>query len=391
LKRNFLNVREVTELRLRESALVARLLGAEHRCLDWTDAPLRFWPAERWSLATVEKFNEIPYVFVKLFPNPKEVSLLAEQMMQELNVLAPDELWIPMGLGDHVDHRTTRSACLLMLAEARNRFSGVPVVMYEDVPYATGHAAQICSALAGSGTRLIRATEDITDVFEEKLQLLSLYASQFKLSFMEPTVRGLAEREGGAPGKLAEAYHRLEGKVCLPLESRLSRECTGLAALCSEVRALLHDKRTCRRLTVIALPSGNLGKWKTDGESIAAAFPNADLRVYAPEDMAWQAEEGGNEKLRLNLVRGRWRGWVGLIWREFFHFGTSTVVLWQGAYCAVPMRKLKKLLNMLIKSLLPFRRVLFSRTLWDFCCILNKQLGEDRASGGKSGSLDPIN
>jgi hypothetical protein len=34
LKRNFLNVREVTELSLQESALVARLLGAEHRCLD---------------------------------------------------------------------------------------------------------------------------------------------------------------------------------------------------------------------------------------------------------------------------------------------------------------------------------------------------------------------
>ena len=105
--------------------------------------------------------------------------------------------------------------------------------MYEDMPYGAvlGHAAHIRSALAGGGTRLIRATEDITDVFEEKLRLVSVYASQFKLSFMEPTLRGIAERDGGGAGKLAETYHRLEGELCRPVESHLSRECVGLARL----------------------------------------------------------------------------------------------------------------------------------------------------------------
>jgi LmbE family N-acetylglucosaminyl deacetylase len=386
LKRDFLNVREVTELRLQESALVARLLGAEHRCLDWTDAPLRFWPAERWSLATVEKFKGVPQAFVKLFPDPREVSLLAEQLMQELDVLAPDEVWIPMGLGDHVDHRTTRSACLLMLAEARNRFSGVQVVMYEELPYAAafGQAAQIRSALAGGGARLVRATEDITDVFEEKLRLLSLYASQFKLSFMEPKLRGLAEREGGGAGKLAEAYHRLEGEVCLPVESRLSVEWAGLATLQTGMRALLLERRQWRRLTVMALPSAHLWRWRANRESLLSAFPNADLRFHVSEDMAWQTEEAGNERVRLDFVRGRWRAWVAINWREFFHFRTPTIVLWRGAYSAGLQHKhrklissLARLINMFIKSLLPFRHVLIAKTLDDFCCVLNEQLRED--------------
>ena len=390
LKGNCLSVRDVTNLRQQESALAARVLGAEHRCLNWTDAPLRFWPAERWSHATVEKYIEVPQAFSIQFPNPKEVSLLAGQLMQELTTLAPDELWIPMGLGDHVDHRTTRSACLLMLAEARDRFAGVPVVMYEDLPYAyaaVGHGAQIRAALAECGTRLVRATEDITDVFEEKLRVISLYASQFKVSFLEPAIRGLAEREGGGTGKLVEAFYRLEGQACLPLESRLSWDWAGLAALQTKMRALLKDRTKCRRLTVIALPSCLFVGWKADRESLLVAFPNAELRVYASEDVMWQAEDGGKGKLTLEVVRGGWWGWLGVVWRELFRFRSPTVVLWRGAYGIEHQQKFKrfkkfiemsvKLVNVLIKSLLPFRQVLFARALRDFCGVLNEGLGMD--------------
>jgi LmbE family N-acetylglucosaminyl deacetylase len=376
LRRNFLNVREISDLRQQESALAARILGAEHRCLDWTDAPLRIWPSERWSPASVEKFNKVPQDFVKGFPDPREVSLLAEQLMQELSILAPDELWIPMGLGDHLDHRTTRSACLLMLAEARDRFSDVPVLMYEDLPYAAepGHAAQIRRALASCGTRLVRATEDITDVFKEKVRLSSIYASQFKVSYIEPMIRGFARREAGSAGRFAEVYHRVEGERCLPLESHLSRDWSGMAALDTELGSLLQKKAKCRRLTVMALPSGHLGKWKIDSESLVAAFPNTDLCVYASGDLAWQTEEGGNDKIKLEFVGVGWSGWVSVIWRELFRFRTPTVVMWRGAYSATPpMRTLKKLINILIKSLLPFRQVLFTRRLCDFCCILDEQ------------------
>jgi LmbE family N-acetylglucosaminyl deacetylase len=379
LRRNFLDVREITELRQQESALVARILAAEHRCLDWTDAPLRFWPVERWCPTTTETFNKSPQDFVRGFPNPGEVSLLAAQLLQELSILAPDELWIPMGLGDHLDHRTTRSACLLMLAEAHDRFSNVPVLMYEDLPYASepGHAEQIRATLASCGTRLVRATEDITDVLEEKMHLCSIYASQFKVSYIEPMIRGFAAREGGAARKFAEVYHVMEGERRLPLESHLSRDWSDMAALDTQVRSLLQKSTKCRRLTVMALPSGHLGKWRMDSEFLASAFPNSDLCVYAAADLAWQAEEGGNAKVRLKLVRGGWGGWISVILRELFRFGTPTVVMWRGAYSATPpMRTLKKLINMLIRLFLPFRQVLFTRRLSDFCGVLNEQAGQ---------------
>jgi LmbE family N-acetylglucosaminyl deacetylase len=377
LKRNYLNVREITALRQQESVLVARMLGAEHRCLDWTDAPLRFFPSERWSPATIEEFNKAPQDFAKGFPNSKDVSLLAEQLMRELTILRPDELWIPMGLGDHLDHGTTRSACLMALVEARERFKSVPVLMYEDLPYSgePGHAALIRMTFASCGTRLVRATEDITDVFAEKLRLSSIYASQFKVSYLEPMLGGFARREGGADGRLAEVFHRMEGERCIPIESNLSRDRAGLVALGSGLRSLLQKRKKCRRLRVMALPTGHLRDWKTDSELLVSAFPNTDLCVYAPADMAWQAQEGGNEKLRVEIVHGGWAGWLKVIRHELFCFGTPTVVMWRGAYSSTPpMRVLKKLINVFIRSLLPFRQVLFTRRLCDFCCVLQEQV-----------------
>jgi LmbE family N-acetylglucosaminyl deacetylase len=366
--RNALTVAEVTTLREQESALAARLLGAGHLCLDWSDAPIRLLAAERWSTATMETFKQDPGAFVHLFPNQQDVSQIAEKLKRALAALSPDEIWIPMGLGDHVDHRTTRSACLRMLADSPEMFSKIPVEMYEEIPYerAVAQAAQIESALASTGTRLSKGVEDITDSFDEKLRAVSVYASQFKLSYMETRLREAAQRVGGAPGKLGEAYRRVEGPLRPPPESRLSRNFAPLAALQTNI-PLIANTTARRRLTLITLPSGHLAKWKANSEMLATAFPNADLRVYVSNNVAWEAEEGGNGRWKLCLIRNGWRGWAGAIWRELFHFQTPTVVLWSGAYGTGFMRKL-------IRSLLPFRHVLFAKTLSDFCGVLNEQI-----------------
>lgn len=374
---DFLNAGEVTTLRQQESVLAAKLLGAQHDCLDWTDTMLRLWPADRWSSAVVENFRRAPHIFTHLLPDPWDVSQLAKQLMERLNFLAPDELWIPMGLGRHTDHRTTRSACLRMWADARDRFSSVPVFMYEDLPYAAirGHAAQIRAELASCGTRLVRATEDITDVFEEKLRVISIYASHFKHADIESAIRRLAEREGGAPARLGEAYHRLEGSLRrLPAESNLSQEWAGLTALEARTCSLLLNRAKYRHLTVLTLPCGNLAKWKIDSGTLLKAFPDSDFRVYIPENAAWQVEEGGNDRLTLKFGRGGWRGWLRIISREFFHFRDPVVVLWRGAYAAPPGRKRKKLINILIRLLLPLRPVLLARAMSDFCCVLSEHL-----------------
>ena len=373
LGRDLLDFEEISELRTRESLLSAKLFSAEHQCLDWSDAPLRFWPAERWSRETAERFGREPQLFTNMVPNSKDVAQLATEIVERLTALKPDELWIPMGLGNHLDHRTTRSACLLALSTNRSRFPNVQASMYEDLPYAStpGHAERIRKALDSCGTKLIRATEDITDVFPEKIRAVSVFASQFKISHMEAGIRSAALRGGRTSGELAESYYQVEGDIHLPSEVQLSRECDGLTALENRAHALIRKRTKQHNITVIALPSGSLGKWKTELESLQSAFPNAAFRFYASDQIAWQAEPG-HANVQPKFLNS-WRGWLAIFGLQFFRVRTPIIILWRGAYGAVPQPKLKKSVNCILRSLFPFRPVLFARTLTDLSNILGVQ------------------
>ena len=346
LKRNFCDVQRITALRQQESELAAKVLGAEFRCLEWSDAPIRFWPVERWNPGILERFISRPQVFVKLLPSPSEISLLAEELAQAVIDLAPHELWIPMGLGDHIDHRMTRSACLRMLADNQKQFCHLRVSMYEDLPYAAnrGHAAQIRSAIVNCGGNLTRATEDITAAFQDKLRLVSIYASQFKLSYMEPMLRKFAEAESGKAGKFAEAYYDLATLVSVPEESMLSREWEGLDKLRSAVQSLTFNEHTQLRLTIMALPSGQLGRWERVERFLVESFPKAEFHIYASEDCAWQVEGNGSERFKLHVVRRGKRGWLqwaAVLFREFLS-PIPILVLWRGAYAGEPMRRIQE-------------------------------------------------
>jgi len=384
--RDFTNVAEISKLRTQESELSAGLLGAKHSCLGWDDAPLRLWPAERWSAEIVQRFKQEPQLFTNFVPEFTDVSKLAHQLLSRLTELHPDELWIPMGLGNHLDHRSTRSACLLLLSQKLPQLNGVRVSMYEDLPYAStpGHSTQIRAALAAHGTQLVRQTEDVTDVFTEKVRAISVFASQFKISHMEPGIRQAAMREGQGNGHLCEVYHQVEGDVTLPSEFELSRECEGLVKLESGTKSVIKKRAKSRSVTVIVLPSGSLAKWRTGWPQLQRAFPNASFLVYAPADLSWQIEERPNGKIMLEFVPKRLMQWIGVLSREFLKFRTPTIVLWRGAYASLPRAGSKKIVNLLLRCSLPFRRVLFARTLQDISSIFNQQLSHADAL-----SIDP--
>lgn len=374
--RNFTDVGAITDLRLQESELVARLLGAQHRSLDWSDAPLRFWPTEKWSSDTLKHFTSAPQAFVKLFPNPKETALLAEQLTQAFRDLAPDELWIPMGLGDHIDHRMTRSACLRLLTDAQSQFSDVAVSMYEDLPYAANeaHAPQVAEALAACGASIVRKTEDVSDVFEEKMRLVFLYASQFKLSYMEPILRRFGESESGMSGKWSEAYYSLRQLRTAPEECSLSREHAGLHRLRNDAGLMMQENSKRQRLRIIALPSGQIGNWRTVRASLQKLFPDSRFYIYCADETAWQIQGETDEQFTLNVIRGkrvRWLNWIKVIAGEICFRG-PVIILWRGAYASEPLRFVKKTINTVMRLLFPFRKVIFARILWDVCCMFEE-------------------
>jgi len=120
---------------------------------------------------------------------------------------------------------------------------------------------------------------------------------------------------------------------------------------------------------VLALPPGHLGRLERYSQTLAQAFPNARLSVYASEKVAWQVETNASDQPRVRVVRRGRLGCLAAILWKVFDFRTPIVVLCAGAYN-------HGLKSKLIKILFPFRHVLLAKVLCDICCILNEQLGD---------------
>lgn len=373
LNRDFLDVETVTSLRLGESALAARLFGAEHRCLDWRDAPIRLYPENKWSAEELERILPTIYSYMEIPPDPKEISVLKDKLRIELEKLEPDEIWIPMGLGTHLDHRTVRSACVAMLSEWNGRIEGSSVCIYEDLPYnRPSLASQIRESFERHGSVLQRCTEDITDVFEEKLRAVSVFASQFKRSYMEPRIRHSAERgDRGAEGRLEEVYYRVEGGITSPPESEMAPNRDELERERRRARSLSGDPAKFRRFEILATPSANLGRWRADCDRLLALFPHAVIRLVLPEEMRWQIFEPGNERIEI-VVSGRGvSGWIREALKLLVRPGAVLLVLWWGA--GRDVRGWKGIALEAASAL--FRKTVFAQSLGDLCLLLEEEKG----------------
>ena len=144
----------------------------------------------------------------------------------ELARLEPSRIYLPMGIGGHVDHQLARDAGLALLADSRRwvmpatDYTG-SIVLYEDFPYAWwedfGRLSDMPEgsfAAMPANVSLTAEYADISDVLERKIRGIALYESQMERLFddtkaMADAVRGYAARtgeNGQVPGGLAERY-----------------------------------------------------------------------------------------------------------------------------------------------------------------------------------------
>jgi len=146
-------------------------------------------------------------------------------LRREIARLEPQKVYLPLGIGNHVDHQLVRDAGIALLAEGRRwvmpgpEYTGI-VTFYEDFPYAWwsefGRLEDLPpDALAGipSDVSLSPEYADIADTVERKITGVTLYASQLDRLFggrkpMAASVRAYGTRVaalGGING-YAERY-----------------------------------------------------------------------------------------------------------------------------------------------------------------------------------------
>lgn len=155
----------VKELRLKESELFCRRIGAEHFLLHEKDQPIR---------TRSRMFNDLP--------NAEETNTLADKMFDIIRHRKVNEVWFPLGLDFHADHHRTRDVIITMLNKYRDFFLDADIYLYEDLPYINSvcyHTFEkILTVLYGECKR-IPFVVDIENYFSEKQRLVKIYASQY--------------------------------------------------------------------------------------------------------------------------------------------------------------------------------------------------------------------
>jgi hypothetical protein len=291
---------------------------------------------------------------------------VADDVRVALKELDPDELWIPMGLGHHVDHRTCRSACLRALLSATGKLATLPVRLYEDLPYSQpAHRRQLLQAFETAGARLTLHTEDISDVIEQKLHAAGAFASQFKLSAMAPRLRKAASEVAKASGysHAGEQSYWLARPFQMPPEIALAIDKDALADLGVAVQRFAAKIRRHKHLEILVLPSGILGSIPEIAATLSSVFPNiaVTINVIGETRRKSSVHRLENGSLTCTCIQS-WRAKL-ILARQFSRICTPTIIVsWGGQQGSL-------LKHALLKSLCLSRSLLVTPSLTDVCAL----------------------
>jgi len=115
-----------------EDRTATSIVGATAIHLGLLDAPFR--------RAIGETFREL--ILTELHDNDADASDVADALLDRIARIAPDTLFFPLGVGNHIDHR--------IVHRAHTRFSG-DVRFYEDRPYSlVRHSVHARTAALGA-------------------------------------------------------------------------------------------------------------------------------------------------------------------------------------------------------------------------------------------------
>jgi LmbE family N-acetylglucosaminyl deacetylase len=184
---------DLTARRRMEDERFAYFAEASVVFLDLPDAVFRGYVGDDQLLSAPRPDDTAPYDFVR----------------REIARLEPQKVYLPLGVGGHVDHQLCREVGVGLLNESRRWVMPGPeyagqVVFYEDFPYSWWNdfdriedlGADVVATLP-SEVSIFPTYADIGDQIERKITGISLYASQIERLFDGTREMGDAVRAYG--------------------------------------------------------------------------------------------------------------------------------------------------------------------------------------------------
>jgi LmbE family N-acetylglucosaminyl deacetylase len=363
LGRDYFDASTITELRHQESLLAAKFLNATYHNLGQPDIPLRYIDADRYTLENLAEVRAAAGGYMHMPPPNSLIEEVAALLWTTVQPIEPDEIWFPVGVGNHFDHRLTRDACLHMIATHWDVLSSKQLLLYEDLPYAwedPQSAYKLTDLLSRHGAKIERTPVDITSVFEEKINCLKIYASQWKVSALRPKIeecarQALADRRG-----YGESLWKLREPPRSPLPPLVTVK--GMAQDRLETALGLLSKRRLRIRRLSILIAHAVGQWADHAASLLRLFPSATIDVLAFHQHKAQFESFMHPRLQLAFFHEQPSSLVFHVLKWSCHLNQTALIF--GGPRRIQMAKW-------LRRVLPTQHAYAFETFEDFCALLH--------------------
>jgi len=320
-----LKVQTVTDLRISENEIFMKYFHGKHIAAGENEAALRYRDGN-WSREFLKENRTSISAFTNRFATEEERTRWTEVICKYLRTVPFDEIWMPMGVGTHTDHGITRDACLEALDREATLVAGADIYMYQEVPYDgqfSEHKLSIISTLESYGAQLEHHPIEISDSYAQKLRLLNIFASQFKL----PAIRKGIETSARPP--YSTGYYEHLWKLH-KLPAHLDPECLFIdTPYVQSVRAgvqqwITKHKSTKKVRIIILMPSG---QWKRHLGRLLETLPDARFEVYASQSCIAEIRTFSNERVDFTELPAGYASSAGLILKIMAAKATPTLFI----------------------------------------------------------------
>jgi LmbE family N-acetylglucosaminyl deacetylase len=322
--RDFFDIQKISQLRRAEASLAARMVGGSHRDLGELDRQLHFHSGA-WDLEWFRRHEKSVFAFLNHSPSPGEAGKLAEKIGSLLSGESFDELWIPMGIGSSADHEVTRDTCLKVISNLSKDLRG-DIYVYQDTPYQLdypGYVSQFIEAFNDMSGNLEGVDFDITEHISIKQRMLTIFASQFKSSYMAPKVRASCRVGGHNPRFVERAYRVTMIPRCILQERFYSGRSQVLKI--KKILEKWYPKNQQAKFIRILMPLA-AGGWRRDISFILQCFPNVTFEIYVTADGYSETRQFVDERIIVKKVSSLGLPWIKTVLLLVIS-GTSPVII----------------------------------------------------------------
>jgi LmbE family N-acetylglucosaminyl deacetylase len=310
--RDYFGVKEVTEIRRRESELFSLVVGGDHLSVGLIDAPLRYCDAN-WTLDYFLRHRTSISVSLSRAADDPDRELWSAAVQKLLADVPSAEVWIPLG-GPHTDHMLTADACFAAFASNPSLINGRILRLYEDIPYASRnplHMNTVLEALRKAGVVWEEELHSIDSVYDQKLRLASVYSSQH-IRDMQVDVEATARNRGAGVGyaELLRTVRRLPDRVHPSgiVSSAIAEYDPGgeIAVWVSR-----HKAENCVRI-LLQMPTG---RWTDDLQHLLRVFARARFEVYVASAAGAEVSRSLSDRIALRHVADGAAAWIAVALR----------------------------------------------------------------------------